>query len=143
MLYVDTPTEKDITRLSKLEGGLCISIYQPTTHLTQKIGKARLQFRHSISEAVRQMEEAGHDKCAIGVIEINLMHLADDDSFWRVQASSLAVFATPGGVTTFRLANRLEGNVEVSDRFHLLPLLRAVTLPTRPSSSPLPKTAYA
>lgn len=129
MLYVDTPTEKDITRLNRLEGGLCVSIYQPTTHLTQKIGKARIEFRHSINEAVAQMEAAGHDKRIIGVIEINLLHLADDDNFWRVQASSLAVFATPDGVTTFRLANKLEKNVEVSDRFHLLPLLRAVTFP--------------
>ncbi|MFN7054717.1 hypothetical protein [Hyphomonas sp.] len=129
MLYVDTPTERDIARLNTLEGGLCVSIYLPTTPLTQKIGKARIEFRHLVSEAVQQMQAAGHDKRIVGVIEINLMHLADDDSFWRVQANSLAVFATPEGVTTFRLANKLNANVEVSDRFHLLPLLRAVTFP--------------
>lgn len=129
MLYVDTPTERDIARLNTLEGGLCVSIYVPTTPLTQKIAKARIEFRHLISEAVKQMEAAGHDKRTVGVIEINLLHLAEDDSFWRVQANSLAVFATPDGMTTFRLANRLTGNVEVSDRFHLLPLLRAVTFP--------------
>ena len=129
MLYVDTPTQRDIAHLNTLEGGLCVSIYLPTTPLTQKIGKARIDFRHLIAEAVQQMEAAGHDKRTIGVIEINLLHLADDDSFWRVQANSLAVFATPAGVTTFRLANKLTANVEVSDRFHLLPLLRAVTFP--------------
>ena len=129
MLYVDTPTARDIERLNRLEGQCCVSIYVPATPLTQKIAKARLEFRHLISEAVRQLEAAGHDKRTIGVVEINLLHLAEDDSFWRVQANSLAVFATPEGVTTFRLANKLPANVEVSDRFHLLPLLRAVTFP--------------
>lgn len=129
MLYVDTPTDRDLARLNSLEGGLCVSIYLPTTPLTQRIGAARIEFRHLVSEAVKQMEAAGHDKRTVGVIEINLLHLAEDDSFWRVQANSLAVFATPSGVTTFRLANKLKGNVEVSDRFHILPLLRAVTFP--------------
>jgi hypothetical protein len=53
----------------------------------------------------------------------------DDDEFWRYQARSLAVFASPEARTTFRLPNRLVSSVEVSDRFHLKPLLRSVTFP--------------
>lgn len=129
MLYVDTPTAQDIVRLNGIGGDTCISIYVPTTPLTQKIGEARLKFRHLISEAVKQSEDAGHDKKETGLIETSLLHLAEDDNFWRVQANSLAVFATPKGVTSFRLGNKLEASVDVSDRFYLLPLLRAVTFP--------------
>jgi hypothetical protein len=55
--------------------------------------------------------------------------LADDDAFWRLQANSLAVLATADMLRTFRLANALSPMVAVSDRFHLKPLLRAITFP--------------
>jgi hypothetical protein len=45
------------------------------------------------------------------------------------QANSLAIFATPEGIRTFRLPNKLTNIVEVSDRFHLKPLIRSVTFP--------------
>ena len=57
-------------------------------------------------------------------IEEMVFDLLDDDDFWEVQANSLAVFATPGSLRTFRLANRLQSVVEVSDRFYVKPLLR-------------------
>ncbi len=50
-------------------------------------------------------------------------------AFWRLQANSLAVLMTPDDMRTFRLANKLHESVEVSDRFHLKPLLRAVAFP--------------
>nr|WP_241698405.1 hypothetical protein [Flaviflexus huanghaiensis] len=42
---------------------------------------------------------------------------------------SLAVFFSSDGVATFRLPNLLTSTVQVSDRFHIKPLLRAVTFP--------------
>src|SRR5262249_3250973 len=51
------------------------------------------------------------------------------DEHWRRQANSLAILATPDFARTFRLANRLATTLEVSDRFLLKPLLRAVTFP--------------
>jgi hypothetical protein len=41
----------------------------------------------------------------------------------------LAAFAAPSWLITFRLPNRLLSQVEVSDRFHLRPLLRTLTFP--------------
>ena len=55
--------------------------------------------------------------------------LVDDDEFWAQQARSLAVFASPASLRTFRLPNRLTSAVEVADRFYVKPLLRAVTFP--------------
>jgi hypothetical protein len=59
----------------------------------------------------------------------HLDDLVDDDEFWRFQAHSLAVLATPDNVRTFRVPNALAKIVEVSDRFHLKPLLRAIAFP--------------
>src|SRR5262249_32627680 len=47
----------------------------------------------------------------------------------RYQGRSLALLLTPTTSWTFRLANNLTAMVEVSDRFHLKPLLRALTFP--------------
>jgi Bacterial archaeo-eukaryotic release factor family 11 len=58
-----------------------------------------------------------------------LADLVDDDEFWRYQARSLALFLTPTTATTFRLPNQLVALVDVSDRFRLKPLLRALTFP--------------
>jgi hypothetical protein len=55
--------------------------------------------------------------------------LAEDDAFWARQAHSLAVFATPSRAQTFQVPNRLSPIVEVSDRFHVKPLLRSATFP--------------
>lgn len=129
MLYLDTPTPRDLSALNELRADVCVSIYLPTTPLTQDIQKARIKLSNLTREAIRQLEESGTDKRLVAALKDNLDDLADDDGFWTYQAHSLAVFATRDSLRTYRLANKLEQSVEVSDRFHLKPLLRAVTFP--------------
>src|SRR5262249_54002167 len=71
--------------------------------------------------------DAGAAAADVAAVEDELADLLDDDEFWRYQARSLALFLTATTGTTFRLPNNLVSLVEVSDRFHLKPLLRAVT----------------
>jgi hypothetical protein len=85
--------------------------------------------KNLISDARNQMEAAGGDKRRIAALVEQLDDLLDDDEFWRFQARSLAVFATPEWLRSFRLPNPLEPLCAVSDRFHLKPLLRSVTFP--------------
>jgi hypothetical protein len=80
-------------------------------------------------EALRQLETASTDKRRVAALMEHLDDLVDDDEFWRFQAHSLAVLATPDNVRTFRVPNALAKIVEVSDRFHLKPLLRAIAFP--------------
>ena len=80
-------------------------------------------------EASRQLRESGAARADVAAIEDELADLVDDDEFWVSQARSLAVLVTPTMVRTFRLPNTLVAMVEVSDRFHVKPLLRAVTFP--------------
>lgn len=129
MLYLDTPTVRDLTMLNETRSDACISIYLPTTPITQDIRKGRIEFGNLIKAAVNQLQEEGADKRRVAALQEHLQDLADDDEFWRFQAHSLAVFATADWLRTYRLANRLVEIVEVSDRFHLKPLIRAVTFP--------------
>jgi hypothetical protein len=42
MLFIDRPASEDIAALSLAHGDACVSIYEPTTPLTQHIGAARI-----------------------------------------------------------------------------------------------------
>src|SRR5262249_9206855 len=105
-----------------------VSLYLPTSP-TSRGDAERIELKNLASEAARQLQEAGAPRSAVAAIEEDLADLVDDDEFWRFQARSLALFLTPTTTATFRLANSLSSLVEISARFHLKPLLRAVTSP--------------
>jgi Bacterial archaeo-eukaryotic release factor family 11 len=129
MLYVDLPTAAELETLAAHRGGPSVSIYLPTTPLTQEAAADRVALKNLAREAARQLREAGADKRLLASLEEQLDDLVDDDAFWRFQARSLAVLATPEHAHTFRLPSALAPTVEASDRFHLKPLLRAVSFP--------------
>src|SRR4051794_19033020 len=129
MLPIDLPTMEQFKQLSQARADACVSIYLETDPLTQKTDAARIELGNLLKAACQQLIEAGFDKTRLAAIQAPVEDLIDDDEFWRFQANSLAVLATPNRLLTFRLANRLRSRVEVSDRFHLKPLLRAITFP--------------
>lgn len=129
MLYVDIPTQSEISRLVAARGEALVSIYLETTPDTQNIGPARTRLKQLTNDAVSQLQDVGVAKRTIWPIEEQLHDLLDDDDFWNTQANSLAVFVTPDSLQTHRLPSHLTETVQVADRFHLKPLLRAVSLP--------------
>ena len=127
-LHTDMPTRAQVDRLLDGREPASVSIYLPTDPVSD--GEAeRIELRNLGSEAERQLAEAGTAKSEIAAVADAIADLADDPELWRYQARSLAVFVTPESSVTFRLPNHLLPLVEVSDRFHVKPLLRAVTFP--------------
>jgi hypothetical protein len=129
MLHVDIPTLPEIRALIAARADACVSIYLPTTPQTQHVTGSRIVFSNLARTALHQLEAAGLDKRRRALLEVELNALGEDDLFWRLQAHSLAVLATPDSMRTFRLATTATEIVEVSDRFHLKPLLRAIAFP--------------
>jgi hypothetical protein len=127
MLYVDVPTRPEFKALNEVRADACVSIYVRTTPLTQNSDASRIELGNLAKQAREQLEAVAFDKRRLAALMEHFDDLADDDEFWRLQANSLAVLATPDALRTFRLANRLSPSVSVSDRFHLKPLLRAIT----------------
>jgi hypothetical protein len=128
ILPTDIPTRAQVERLLAVREPASVSIYLPTNPASR--GEAeRIELKNLGAEAARQLREAGVAKADVAAIEEELADLVDDDEFWRYQARSLALFLTPTGSTTFRLPHQLVALVEVSDRFHVKPLLRALTFP--------------
>lgn len=129
MLYVDIPTLQDLKSLRGVRADACVSLYLPTTPLSQESDAMAIALGNQVKAALSQLENSGFDKRRLATLAEQLDDLLDDEEFWRFQAHSLAVFATPDTIRTFRLANKLQPLVEVADRFHLKPLLRAITFP--------------
>ncbi|TFD95252.1 hypothetical protein E3T61_01060 [Cryobacterium lactosi] len=129
MLHTDIPTRDDVDALAAVREHPCVSIYLSTTPLPKDADMARVELKNQLSEAVQQLRAAGTDRHLIEQQEEILVDLIEDVDFWRLLSYSLAIFATPTSVRTFRLPNRLSTALEVSDRFYLKPLLRAVTFP--------------
>ena len=129
MLPVDIPTRPELATLVAARGPAHVSLYLPTTPETQDIETARIGLGNLLREAEAQLEAAGTPKRSIWPISEQLQDLIDDEEFWRFQANSLALFVTPEGLRSYRLPNHLTKMVQVADRFHLKPLIRAVSVP--------------
>jgi hypothetical protein len=129
MLYVDIPSLADLKSLAAHRDDICVSLYLPTTPVSREAAGDRIELKNLAKEALRQLETANADKRRVAALMEHLDDLVDDDEFWRFQAHSLAVLATPDNARTFRVPNALVPIVVVSDRFHLKPLLRAIAFP--------------
>ena len=150
MLHIDIPTLAEFKALAQIKGETCVSLYLPTSPVVDNIRANRIAFRDLAREALAQLREAGADKRKIAVFEERFDHLAglehdvqDEDkirklqrakpdpfdTFWHYQANGLAVLSTSGLMRMFRLPNPPKPLAEVADRFHLTPLIRAMTSP--------------
>lgn len=127
LLHVDIPTHSDLLVLAEARHPASVSIFLPTTPVAGEISGDRIVLKNSAVEALAQLEAAGRAKRERDAIADALQELVEDDDFWRFQANSLVIYVTPEIVRTFRVPNGLSAGVEVSDRFHLKPLLRSVT----------------
>jgi hypothetical protein len=129
MLHTDIPSRSEVERLLAVRDPACVSIYVPASPLTHEAQAARIELKTLAARARDQMGAADVSRVATATVLDALDDLVEDDDFWAAQADSLAVFASPGTLRTFRLPNRLTSHVEVGDRFYVKPLLRAITFP--------------
>jgi hypothetical protein len=128
LLHTEIPDRAQVGRLLAHRGPCSVSIYIATDPVSS--GEAeRVEFKNQAAEAVQQLRDAGVPASDLAPLQEEMADLVDDDTFWRYQARSLAAFATPASLVTFRLPNRLASTVEVADRFFVKPLLRSVTFP--------------
>jgi hypothetical protein len=106
-----------------------VTIYLATSPITQEAQSARIELKNLAADAIGQLEGQEVGRGVAPELRDALDELDDDEDFWAEQARSLAIFAAPGTLRTYRLPNRLVSSVEVADRFFIKPLLRAVTFP--------------
>ncbi len=130
MIYRDAIQDNEFLQLAAVRG-ICVSIFLPTSRVTQDAQRDRIQFRNLAREAMTQAATIA-DKRALRAMEAMVQELADDQVFWAYQAYGLGVLLTPESIRTYRLGHEVGAMAEVSDRFHLKPLVASLR----------PKSAY-
>jgi hypothetical protein len=127
-VHTDIPTRSDFEQLLSIREPACVSIYLPTTP-AERGERDRLEFKNLAAEALEQLASAPMERGAMSDLRDLFDDLLEDDAFWARQAHSLAIFATPSAARSFQVPNQLSPMAEVSDRFHVKPLLRSATFP--------------
>ncbi|WP_223690149.1 baeRF8 domain-containing protein [Leifsonia poae] len=129
MEHKDIPTKADIERIASYREPGSVTIYLPTGTVPAEADRARIELKNHLAHAVRRLEEGGISKQRVAAIQHEGESILEDREFWRFQSRSLAVFLNGEVSETFRLPSRLTSSCDVSDRFFVKPLLRAVTFP--------------
>jgi hypothetical protein len=111
---------------------ICVTVTMPT-HLVARHGENqdKVKLRDIARELQGRLEAAGADKRRAGALVEGLDDLVADEGFWRYLAHGLVIFATPDKIQTYRLPMEVPQAVEVSDRFHLKPLIPLLAFPRR------------
>lgn len=121
MLHKDALQPDEFIALAR-DRGVCVSLYLPTTPLTQDAQADRIVLKNLGKQALEQVEAIADGRAVRSMADM-LEQLQDDDGFWNRQAHGLSVLLTPERIRTYRLAYSVEEAAEVSDRFYLKPLV--------------------
>jgi hypothetical protein len=127
-LYTDIPTRSEIDALWQDDPPAAVSIYVETTPDSSGVAE-RIAYKNGVREALAQLGDADKGHLAGLTEELAVLEDEESEEFWRHQARSLAVFATPTSLRSFRLPNRLTPVAVGGTRFFVKPLMRAVTFP--------------
>jgi hypothetical protein len=151
MLHIDIPTLSEFKALAAVHGDICVSLYTPTSPYPDHRHANLVALKDLAKEALTQLVESGADNRRLEALEQQFDHLFGRDEvdvqdrdhirklqhenrdesaeFWKHLAHGLGVLATPNTLRTFRLPYAPKPLAEVADRYHLTPLLRAMTSP--------------
>ena len=130
MWNLDIPSESELRLLAGISGPAVVTIYLPTTPISQDAAKEAMALHNLVKEAmieVRRRPELprGDDD----YIEVQLLDLVDDEDFWAHQSHGLGVITTADGQWTFRLPHRPNAQVHVDDKANLVQLIAATAAP--------------
>jgi hypothetical protein len=129
VLHIDPFTEDDFRRLDAVRADHCVSIYLPTHTVSREADEDRLLFKNLVKEALGQLSDGGAEKRRISAVAAQLDVLTERLDFWNHMAEGLAVLVTPDSIEFFRLPRSVSAEVEISDRFHLKPLIPLLAFP--------------
>ncbi|UQZ90490.1 hypothetical protein C4J81_15255 [Deltaproteobacteria bacterium Smac51] len=121
------PTREEVVKLAKVRADVCVSIYAETSPMKMLFDYCRLELSNMVRAAFTRLEYSGFNKRRLSLLKERLAHIAGDDDFCLNQANSVCILATPDHVEVYRLANHLNNQIEIADRFYLKPLMRALT----------------
>ena len=118
---------EDLQSLIDLSPAPCVSIYLPTYRAGVETTQNPIRMKNLLREADEKLQAVGADKETIDRVLAPARRLVDDYDFWQHQSDGLALLLGEDTERQYRLPISFEELVVVGDRFHLAPLLPALT----------------
>ncbi len=124
MPHHDPITIDDIDAILEQREGPCVSIYLPTSRISQETDEDRILLKNLRNEAFSALTgEQGMRRPDAEALLSPVDELLEDDSFWPYLSDGLAVFLAPGVQFAYRVPESLPPRVAVGPRFVVKPLL--------------------
>ncbi len=122
---MDLFTRNDLKTLLAEHRSPCISLFMPAHR-----GGAQedpIRWRKHLAEAEDRLVQAGWRAAEAKELLAPGRRLVDDGTFWKNQSDGLAFFLAPAFQRLYRLPIVFEDLVAVGERFHIKPLLPAIS----------------
>jgi hypothetical protein len=116
---------RDINTLTQAEESPCVSIYVPTTPVSNYREENRILYKDQVKKVGDALDQRDMDKYERADILEKLESVGSTEVFWTHQQYGLAVFASPKRFIVRRMMRSPDEAVGiVADSFHLRPALR-------------------
>lgn len=127
MPYTDHLRDDDMDRLLGETTGPCVSVYLPTSPVTQHTDKDRITLKNLRGEAFDRLQDQGVGRSDAEAILLPVDDILEDDGFWPYLSDGLAIFSSPRTHAVYRLPLSPAPSVGVGERFILKPLIPLLT----------------
>ncbi|MGZ3595802.1 MAG: baeRF3 domain-containing protein [Syntrophales bacterium] len=114
------------TLMSKRKGP-CISMFMPAYRAGAEIQQNQIRFRNLLREAEEKLIAAGCRAAEAKALLEPAQGLSGNIPFWRQQSGGLAVFISSDVFRHYGLPVNFDELIVVADRFHVKPLLPALS----------------
>lgn len=116
--------QADLDKLLQVQDTPCISIYVPTSPVTDRKDKNRILYKDQAQKVAAALESRGTNKRLTEYLMSRLESVGVSDDFWTNQQYGLAVLLSPERFMARRLMRSPEALGIAADKFHLRPMLR-------------------
>ncbi len=121
---MDILSGKEIRGLMRKQLGICVSIYMPTIRKGTEIQQNQIRYKNMLRSAEDSLLSSGDLRPSeIKDMLAPAQELHGNVSFWQGQSYGLALFISSDFFKCYRLPERFEELVVVTDRFHVKPLI--------------------
>jgi hypothetical protein len=117
----------DLQTLLDADLAPAVSIFVPTHVKGREVRQDPIRLRKLLGEAQEMLVRSGLRPPVADEILAPGRRLLAEPAFWAVRSEGLAVYLAPGFARWYRVPVAVEEEVRIDDRFHVRPLLSALT----------------
>jgi hypothetical protein len=120
-------SKDELKTLMSKQKGPCISMFMPAYRTGAEIQQNQIRFRNLIRKADEKLIANGYRATEAKAILEPAQGLSGNISFWRQQSGGLAIFISSDVFLHYGLPINFDELLVVADRFHVKPLLPALS----------------